>query len=92
ALDIFRTNPDRFDAVITDQTMPKITGEHLATELLTIRPSIPIIVCTGFSYSLTPEKAQAIGIRRLLNKPLLIQDLAAALEEVLNNKVAASRS
>ena len=92
ALDIFRTNPDRFDAVITDQTMPKITGEHLATELLTIRPSIPIIVCTGFSYSLTPEKAQAIGIRRLLNKPLLIQDLAAALEEVLNNKVTASRS
>lgn len=87
ALEIFRTNPDRFDAVITDQTMPKITGEHLATELLKIRPSLPIIVCTGFSYTLSPEKAQALGIRRLLNKPLLIQELAAALEEVLPQNV-----
>jgi len=87
ALDIFQANPHQFDAVITDQTMPKITGEKLAIEMLHLNPSLPIIIYTGFSHTMTPEKAQQLGIRRLLHKPLLIQELAATLEEVLQQKV-----
>ncbi len=87
ALEIFKTDPHQFDAVITDQTMPKITGEKLATEILQINPAVPIIIYTGFSYTMTPEKAKQLGIRRLLHKPLLIQDLAATLEEILQQKV-----
>ncbi len=87
ALELFKSNPDQFDAVITDQTMPKITGEKLAAELLRIKPDLPIILYTGFSYTMTPEKAEQLGIRRLLHKPLLIQDLATALEDILEQKV-----
>ena len=87
ALEIFKSHPHKFDAVITDQTMPKITGEKLATELLRINPDIPIILYTGFSYTMTPEKAEQLGIRRLLHKPLLIQELASALEGILEQKV-----
>ncbi len=87
ALDIFRTNPYQFDAVITDQTMPKITGEKLAMEFLKLNPDLPIIIYTGFSYTMTPEKAKQLGIRRLLHKPLLIEELATTLEEILQQKV-----
>ena len=84
ALEIFRADPCRFDAVVTDQTMPNITGEALARELLQIRPNVPIILCTGFSHAITPEKAKAIGIRAYLLKPLLIRDLGRALRDVLH--------
>ena len=87
ALEIFQSNPHQFDAVITDQTMPKITGEKLATELLRLNPDIPIIIYTGFSYTMTPEKAKQLGIRRLLHKPLLIQELASNLAEILHQEV-----
>ena len=69
ALRTFRAGPETFDLVITDQTMPKMTGEVLARELLRIRPDIPIILCTGYSPSMTPEKAQSLGIRAFLWKP-----------------------
>ena len=85
ALEIFRADPCRFDAVVTDQTMPDITGEALARELLQIRPDVPIILCTGFSHAISPEKAKAIGIRTYLLKPLLIKDLGRALREVLQS-------
>ena len=49
ALEIFTEAPDRFDLIITDQTMPRMTGTDLAREILNIRPEIPILVCTGFS-------------------------------------------
>ena len=87
ALEIFQANPHQFDAVITDQTMPKLTGEKLAIEMLRLNPDLPIIIYTGFSHIMTPEKAQQLGIRRLLHKPLLIQELAATLEEILPQKV-----
>jgi PAS domain S-box-containing protein len=87
ALEIFQTNPHQFDAVITDQTMPKLTGEKLALEMLRLNPDLPIIIYTGFSHTITPEKAHQLGIRRLLHKPLLIQELAATLEEILQQKV-----
>lgn len=84
ALEAFRADPFRFDVVVTDQTMPNITGEVLARELLEIRPDVPIILCTGFSHSMTSEKAKAMGIRAFLLKPLLIKDLARTLREVLH--------
>lgn len=84
ALEAFRSDPTSFDVVITDQTMPNLTGEALARELLTIRPDIPIILCTGFSQTMTPEKAHALGIRSFLLKPLLIKDLGRVLREILN--------
>ena len=86
ALEAFRADPLRFDAVVTDQTMPHMTGEALSRELLQIRPDVPIILCTGFSHHMTPEKAQAIGIRAFLMKPLLIKKLGQTLQEVLNIK------
>ena len=83
ALEAFRADPLRFDAVVTDQTMPHMTGEALSRELLHIRPDVPIILCTGFSHSMTLEKAKAMGIRAFLLKPLLIKDLGRTLWEVL---------
>ena len=85
ALEVFRVDPFRFDAVVTDQTMPHITGEALARQLLELRPDVPIILCTGFSHSMTSEKAKAMGIRAFLLKPLLIKDLAWTLREVLDS-------
>ena len=87
ALETFRTAPDQFDVVITDQTMPKMNGETLVEELLRIQPKIPVILCTGFSHTMTPEKAKQMGIRRLLMKPLVIQELASALQDVLENPI-----
>ncbi len=86
ALETFQAHPERFDAVITDQTMPKLTGENLALSLLAIRPDLPIIVYTGFSHTLSQERAQEIGIRRVLLKPVLMHDVASALEQILPQK------
>ena len=87
ALELFQNNPFQFDAILTDQTMPKMTGERLAIQFLQLNPKIPIIIFTGFSHTLTPERAQQLGIRRLLHKPLLIEDLEAALEDILPQPV-----
>ena len=84
ALEAFRSDPLRFDAVVTDQTMPNMTGEALSRALLQIRPDVPIILCTGFSHSMTQEKAKAMGVRAFLLKPLLIKDLGRTLHEVLH--------
>ncbi len=83
ALEAFRANPDRFDLVITDQTMPQMTGIELAQEMLRIRPDIPIILCTGFSEAVTPEKAKSIGIREYLMKPLVMRQMADAITKVI---------
>jgi PAS domain S-box-containing protein len=87
ALELFQNNPYQFDAILTDQTMPKMTGERLAIQFLQLNPKIPIIIFTGFSHTLTPERAQQLGIHRLLHKPLLIEDLEAALEDILPQPV-----
>lgn len=84
ALDTFRTHHDRLDLVITDQTMPHMTGGMLAKELLSIRDDIPIILCTGYSEVITKEKAEAIGIRAFLMKPLVTRDLAMTIRRVLD--------
>jgi PAS domain S-box-containing protein len=86
ALKTFSSDPSRFDLVIADQTMPKLTGLHLARELLTIRNNIPIIICTGHSDSVSPEKAKEAGIREFLIKPLGKQQLAEAIHRALEKE------
>jgi PAS domain S-box-containing protein len=87
ALEAFRTNPDRFDLVITDMTMPKMPGDKLAAEMIAIRPDIPILLCTGFSHTLTDEKITSLGIRDILMKPVVIKDLANKIREVLDKDI-----
>jgi PAS domain S-box-containing protein len=84
ALAKFKQDPHRFDLVITDQTMPSMTGEALSRELLRIRPDLPIILCTGFSHIMSAEKAKALGIKAYLMKPLAIRDLAPIVRHVLD--------
>ncbi len=86
ALDNFRANPDSFDLVITDMTMPHITGDKLARELIKIRPDIPVILCTGFSETMSKEKAAALGIKGFLLKPVMMKELSSAIRTVLDNK------
>ncbi len=83
ALDAFRAAPERFDLVITDQTMPVMTGDKLVPELRRIRPDIPLIVCTGYSHTLSEEQARAIGVDAYLLKPLLGADYDRAIRQVL---------
>ncbi len=84
ALEAFRSQPDGFDLVITDQTMPDMTGVEFVGELLRIRPDLPIILMTGFSEMVTPETAKKIGVREFIMKPIMILDLGKAIRRVLN--------
>ena len=86
ALEHFREQPGSYDLVITDMTMPKITGDKLATEIMTIRPDIPVILCTGFSELINKEDALKIGIRRFITKPIIIKNFAKTLREVLEGE------
>ena len=86
ALETFRQTPHHFDLVITDQTMPHMTGEALACELRRIRPDIPIILCTGFSHTIDAKKALAQGIDAFLMKPLVARDLGLAIQHVLEQR------
>jgi signal transduction histidine kinase len=86
ALEQFKAQPDSFDLVITDQTMPHLTGGELAKELLAIRADIPIILCTGFSASFTEELAKKTGIREYLMKPVIIQELTEKIRSALKKK------
>ena len=86
ALELFRVQADQFDLVITDMTMPNMTGDKLAQELLKIRPGIPIILCTGFSEHITAEKAKAMGIRELVMKPFVMKELAKAMRRALDRE------
>jgi DNA-binding NtrC family response regulator len=67
---MFEADPTRFDLVVTDQTMPRITGVELAQQLLAVRPSLPVILYTGFADPLTSEQVQRCGVRALMTKPL----------------------
>jgi PAS domain S-box-containing protein len=86
ALKEFKEKPNHFDVVVTDMTMPKMTGEKLAQELINIRPEIPIILCTGFNEQINEQKAKAIGIKAFLMKPLTVNQLAETVRTVLEKK------
>jgi CheY-like chemotaxis protein len=81
---LLRAQSEKFDLVITDMTMPQMTGEKLAEELTDIRIDIPIILCTGFSHGITDEKAKQIGIKGILMKPIIRAELAKIVRKVLD--------
>ncbi|MBF0287631.1 MAG: response regulator [SAR324 cluster bacterium] len=83
ALKLFRSNPNRFDVVLTDQTMQNMTGIDLAEEILRIRPRMPIILATGFSETVSQDKAQKLGIRGYLTKPITEEQLNKAIQQAL---------
>jgi len=84
ALGAFRAGPQKFDLVITDQTMPKMTGLELTEEIKRLRPDIPVILYTGFSEEITPKKAEKAGVSALLMKPLLVSEMAKTVRRVLD--------
>jgi PAS domain S-box-containing protein len=88
ALDVFHAAPQSFDLVITDYTMPTMTGEVLAHELRRIRPDIPIILYTGFSDTTVAERARALGIDAFVLKPVRVRDLNLAIRQVLAQRMA----
>jgi PAS domain S-box-containing protein len=86
ALRIFQAQPDNFDLVITDQTMPHMDGLQLSREVRQVRPDIPIVLCTGFSQKASQETVAAAGIDGLLMKPINLQDLGLTVRKVLDKK------
>jgi PAS domain S-box-containing protein len=84
ALAVFKNNPWSVDLVITDQTMPHMTGHELAREILAVRPLIPIILCTGFSEKIDDSTAKASGIQGFIMKPVSMQELSQAIRTVLD--------
>ncbi len=83
AIEAFRANPDKYDAVITDMTMPQMNGISMAKKLLALREDLPILLCTGFSDQSSEERARAAGIREFVLKPLDLGDFAVTLRKIL---------
>jgi len=91
ALEVFRSQPNTFDLVITDQIMPGMTGSELSRELLRFRGNIPIILCTGFSETIDEERAKALGIREFAMKPFTTGEMAETIRRVLKGKSSICR-
>jgi signal transduction histidine kinase/ActR/RegA family two-component response regulator len=87
ALEEFRAAPDQFDLVITDQTMPQMTGTRLARELKNIRPEVPVILCTGFSESINEENFKDLDVDGFLMKPVVLKEIARKIRDVLKKPV-----
>jgi len=86
ALETFRTQADKFDLVIADYAMPNITGKQLAKELMSIRPDIPIILCTGFNDDIDAEGAKSTGIKEFIMKPIDRKNIAVIIRNILDKK------
>ena len=84
ALEEFAALPDKFDLVITDMTMPRMTGDQLARKIMDIKPDTPVILCTGFNETITEEKALALGIAKFVMKPIVKDELACTIRSVLD--------
>jgi len=85
ALEAFRNKSDTFDLVITDMTMPNMTGRDLAKEMMSIRSDIPIILCTGFSEQIDEKKAKEMGIKAFIMKPIVMREIANTIRKVLDD-------
>ncbi|WP_321492355.1 PAS domain S-box protein [uncultured Desulfobacter sp.] len=83
-LEIFRKNPDMYDLVISDMSMPQMTGDQLARELLALRPDIPVIICTGFSERFSKEDLLKMGIKSVLMKPVVKSIIAKEVRNILD--------
>ncbi|SHJ19389.1 PAS domain S-box-containing protein [Desulfatibacillum alkenivorans DSM 16219] len=84
ALEIFKAQPDNFDLVVTDMSMPLMTGDVFARKILETRPNMPIVLCTGFSEVVTQENAQAMGISEYIMKPMVMSEIANTVRKVLD--------
>jgi YesN/AraC family two-component response regulator len=89
-LEAFKANPDAFDLLITDMAMPNMTGDLLAKAVKSIKPHLPVIICTGFSERINRERAQAIGVNGFLMKPVIRSQLAGMVRNVLDENARAS--
>jgi FixJ family two-component response regulator len=83
ALQAFRDEPKRFDVVLTDETMPDLTGTELAREILQLRPEISIMLMSGYGGTQLSERAQAAGVIDVLRKPLVRRDIAESVARAL---------
>uniref|UniRef100_UPI004056A043 MASE3 domain-containing protein n=1 Tax=Candidatus Electronema sp. TaxID=2698783 RepID=UPI004056A043 len=90
ALALFAAEPESFDLVLTDMTMPQMTGAELAARLLALRPGLPVLLCTGFSELMDEQKAAALGLRALLMKPFSKAELACAVRAALTKEISAA--
>jgi CheY-like chemotaxis protein len=90
ALEAFRAEPGRYDLVLTDETMPDMSGLELAGEILRVRPGLPIVLMSGYSGAQLAERASAAGVAQLLRKPLVARDIAEALWRVLRSASGAA--
>ena len=86
ALDVFRQDPGKFDLIITDQTMPVLTGLELAQQAMAVRAEIPVILYTGYSATINGEEVRRIGIKEFMMKPLSMTNLSAVVRRVLDDK------
>jgi len=84
ALERFKADPESIDLVLTDMAMPNLTGDRLAKEILNLKPEIPIIICTGFSERINPEKAGEAGIKGFLKKPIIKSELLGMIRDLLD--------
>ena len=87
ALEIFKSNQDQFDLIITDQSMPNMSGSEFVAEISKIRPDIPVILCTGYSTKVSAENAKEKGISKYINKPFDKKLLSDTVREVLDVKI-----
>jgi len=85
ALELFRSKPNNYDLVISDVTMPKMTGDQLTQKIIEIRPDIPVILCTGYSKKFSERSASKIGIKAFVKKPIIHEDLAKIVRRVLDD-------
>ena len=86
ALETFRKDPAGFDVLVTDQTMPSMTGEMLAQQVMSVRPNFPVILCSGFSHTIDENKAVEKGLQAYLTKPVLMDDMARAVQAAIQQK------
>jgi CheY-like chemotaxis protein len=84
ALEKFRSRPQAVDLVITDMTMPRMTGAGLAGKIRSVRPDLPIILCTGYSEIIDPSRIGAMGITELMMKPIRLQSFAETVRRALD--------
>jgi CheY-like chemotaxis protein len=85
ALDLYRKRPGDFDLVITDMTMPGLTGDVLIERLREVRPNVAVMLCSGYSERISREKLKTLGVRAFAMKPLMVRELAEKVREILDN-------
>jgi len=86
AWELFQKSPDSFDLLITDVTMPHMTGDILVEKIHNIQRDFPVLICTGFSERLSRERLNALGVQNFVMKPLLLREMAAKIRTALDSK------